>query len=82
MRLQYFLLILSCQIFNHIVMQKVVNFGFRCKGVDSYDFNIDHITQRIETEGWKIKQISTTSFMHRIINVDYPVISVTLLLEK
>lgn len=63
-------------------MQKVINYGFRCKGVDSYDFNLDSLTQRLEMEGWKIKHISTTSFMHKIVNAEYPVISVTLLLEK
>ena len=63
-------------------MQKVINYGFRCNGVDKYHFNLDHITQRVEMEGWKIKQISTTSFMQKIVNMEYPVISVTLLLEK
>lgn len=63
-------------------MQKVVNFGFRCNGVDRHDFNIDNITNRIELDGWKIKQISTTSFIQKIVNTEYPVISVTLLLEK
>lgn len=63
-------------------MQKVVNFGFRCNGVDRYDFNLDNITNRIELDGWKIKQISTTSFIQKIVNTEYPVISVTLLLEK
>ena len=51
-------------------MQKVINYGFRCNGVDKYDFNLDHITQRVEMEGWKIKQISTTSFMNKIVNTE------------
>lgn len=63
--------------------QRIINFGHRCMGIDRYDFNLDHITSELNRNGWEVKQIVSTSFKDGAQGgLQYPVISVTLLIEK
>ena len=63
--------------------QRIINVGHRCKGIDNYSFNLDHITLELNRLGWEIKQVVSTSFKDGIgTGQQYPVINVTLLVEK
>lgn len=63
--------------------QRIINIGHRCIGIDQYNFNLDHITSELNRQVWEVKQIVSTSFKDGIKNgLQYPVIDVTLLIEK
>lgn len=64
--------------------QRIINVGHRCMGIDKYDFNLDRITSELNLQGWEIKQIVSTSFKVSATTggIQYPVINVTLLIEK
>ena len=63
--------------------QRIINVGHRCMGIDKYTFNLDHITSELNRQGWEVKQIVSTSFSHGIQGgIQYPVVNLTLLIEK
>lgn len=63
--------------------QRIINVGHRCMGIDRYSFNLDGITSELNRQGWEVKQIVSTSFTHGIgTGQQYPVVDVTLLIEK
>lgn len=63
--------------------QRVITVGHRCTGIDRYDFTLDRITTDLIRQGWEIKQIVSTSFKDgAATGHQYPVITVTLLIEK
>lgn len=63
--------------------QRVITVGHRCKGIDQYQFTLDGITSELNRQGWEIKQIVSTSFKDGVgTGQQYPVITVTLLIEK
>lgn len=65
------------------MQQKIISVGHRMQSIDNYSFNLDYLTKTFNAEGWRIKQIVSTSFTHQILNGQpYPVVQVTLLVEK
>ena len=63
--------------------QRVITVGHRVMGIDRYSFNLDSITSELNRQGWEVKQIVSTSFKDGIgAGQQYPVIIVTLLVEK
>lgn len=63
--------------------QRVINVGHRCMGIDQYSFNLDSITSNLNRQGWEVKQIVSTSFKVGVNDgIQYPVINLTLLIEK
>lgn len=79
-----FLLTLYRQFQNHIIMtQRIFTVTRRFTVIDHYSFNLDELTQEINESGWTIKQIISTSFTHKIIGGgEYPVLAITVLVEK
>lgn len=63
--------------------QRIINVGHRCMGLDNYSFDLDHITAEVNRRGWEVKQIVSTSFKVGVKDgIQYPVINITLLIEK
>lgn len=63
--------------------QRIINVAHRCVGIDKYGFNLDSITSELNRQGWIVKQIVSTSFSHGLKDgIQYPVIDITLLVEK
>lgn len=63
--------------------QRIINIGHRCMGIDNYAFNLDKFTSQLNENGWEVKQIVSTSFKDGAQSgIQYPVINVTLLIEK
>lgn len=65
------------------MMQRVITVSRRSHGIDDHTFNLDNFTTKLNADGWFIKQIVSTSFKVGSQNgIQYPVIAVTLLIEK
>lgn len=64
--------------------QKIVTISRRIDQLDKYGMNLDSVTEKLNSEGWKIKQIVSTSFQHQVSgsNLSFPVLVITLLVEK
>lgn len=62
--------------------QRVITLSKRFISIDSYSFSLDDATRQLKEDRWTIKQIVSTSFNHHLGNQAYPVIAVTLLVEK
>jgi len=53
------------------------------QAIDQYSFNLDRITSDLNANGWIVKQVVSTTFTHQILSGQpYPVVQVTLLVEK
>ena len=51
--------------------------------IDDNNFNLDQLTDRINADGWTIKQVVSTSFKVSLQGaIEYPTIAITLLIEK
>lgn len=62
--------------------QRVITLSKRFISIDSYSFSLDDVTRQLKADGWTIKQIVSTSFSHQLGSSAYPVIAITLLVEK
>lgn len=64
--------------------QKVITVTRVFKNIDDHSFNVDDFTADLNAGGWIIKQIVSTSFNHKQLNgnVVYPVMALSLLVEK
>lgn len=64
--------------------QRILTFTQRYTAIDSYTFNLDQVTNRLNSDGWIVKQIVSTTFTHQTANTStpYPVLVITLLVEK
>lgn len=58
--------------------QRILTFTKRFNVIDQYGINLDEITQKLNANGWCIKQIVSTAFSHK----DFPVLSISILVEK
>ncbi len=64
------------------MQQRIITLTRRFIVVDKYSFSLDEATKALNDDGWTVKQIVSTSFNHHLGNATYPVIAVTLLIEK
>ncbi len=63
--------------------QRILIFFRRFQTIDGYGLNLDEITEQLNSKGWLVKQIISTSFNHETsINRKYPVFVISLLVEK
>lgn len=63
--------------------QRILTFTKRFTAIDRYSFDLDKATEKLNAEGWAVKQIISTSFTH-VDNAGspFPVMAVTLLVEQ
>ncbi len=69
--------------FNSIMkLQRIINLAHPCRE-SNYSFNLDSVTSELNRQGWTVVQIVSTSFKDGERNgITFPVISITLLVEK
>lgn len=72
-----------CLILNLFAMkQKIITVSKRVVEFDDYDIDIDGVVKPYAEDGWIVKQIASTSFLHPAQGNSQPVIVITLLLER